>query len=144
MTALNVSDHDLLEVPRGRARLEVTHDCVYQVVWSTKFARPLLAEVLDEVTALLRAAATETGAEVRKLVVTEAVVKAHVKVDPTQGVHRLVTHMKAVSSAAIRGRHPQIKSRAPSLWNSKYLVVSVGTGAAPGKLRDFLEQQRRV
>lgn len=144
MTTFDDSEQALLKVPRTRARREVTHNCVYQVVWCTKFARPLLAEVLDEASALLRAAAVEAGAELFELVVTDAVVKFQAKVDPTQGVHRLVTHMKATSSAALRSRHPRLKSRAPSLWNSKYLVASVGEGAARDTLREFLEQQRRV
>jgi REP element-mobilizing transposase RayT len=142
-SAPTITDQSDLEVPRTRARREVTHECAYQVVWCTKFARPLLADVRDELRDILTATCAEMGAQMESVVITDEVVSLQVKVDPTQGVHRVVTQMKAVSSSTLRSRHPGIKSRAPSLWNSKYLVSSLGTGAQPQRLRDFLEQQRR-
>lgn len=143
MTESDSFDLALLEVPRPRGRREVTHDCEYQIVWCTKYTRPLLADVLPEAVALLQEAAKAVGAELLELSVQPSVVAIRMRVDPTLGVHRAVRHLKSTSAAAIRARHPSIRSRAPSLWTSKYLVASVGEGAAPYKIRDFLDQQRR-
>ena len=48
-----------LEIPRTRTRREVTHNCEYLVGWRTKYARPLLQEVKDELRELLQATASE-------------------------------------------------------------------------------------
>lgn len=132
-----------LEIPKPRSRREVTHHCVYQVVWCTKFARPLLAEVKDELRELLAGTATEFDAEVQELVVNDDAVSVTLRVDPVHGIHRVVTRMKATSSSALRQRHQRLRTRAPSLWNSRYLVASVGKGPSLVALREFLEQQRR-
>ena len=132
-----------LEIPRPRTRRDVTHDCEYQVVWCTKYARPLLEEVKDELRELLQATAGELAVEVLQVLVTDDVVSMTLRVDPVQGIHRAVTRLKAAASSTLRRKHPRLRSRAPSLWNSRYLVASVGKGANAQTLREFLEQQRR-
>lgn len=132
-----------LEIPRSRTRREVTHHCEYQVVWCTKFARPLLQDVKVELQELLRATASELAVGVVQILVTDDAVSMTLRVDPVQGIHRAVTRLKATTSSTLRRRYPRLKSRAPSLWNSRYLVASVGEGAEPQALREFLEQQRR-
>ena len=78
-----------------------------------------------------------------QVLVTDDAVSMTLRVDPAQGIHRAVTRLKAATSSTLRRRHPRLKSRAPSLWNSRYLVASVGEGPKPQALREFLEQQRR-
>tara|TARA_B100001105_G_scaffold136374_3_gene109248 strand:+ start:4637 stop:5074 length:438 start_codon:yes stop_codon:yes gene_type:complete len=137
-----IGQHDL-EIPRPRTRREVTHHCEYQIVWCTKYARPLLQDVKDELRELLQTTAGELAVGVVQVLVTDDAVSMTLRVDPVQGIHRAVTRLKAATSSSLRSRHPRLKSRAPSLWNSKYLVASVGVGAGPQALREFLEQQRR-
>jgi putative transposase len=132
-----------LEIPKPRTRRDVTHDCEYQVVWCTKYARPLLEDVKGELHELLQATAGELAVEVVQVLVTDDAVSMTLRVDPVQGIHRAVTRLKAVTSSTLRRKHPRLKSRAPSLWNSRYLVASVGKGAKAQTLREFLEQQRR-
>src|SRR5437868_10194907 len=54
-----------------------------------------------------------------------------VEVDPQLGVHRLVKHLKGVSSHSLRQEFRTLKSRLPTLWMNSYFVSTVG-GAASG------------
>jgi putative transposase len=113
------------------------------VVWCTKYARPLLENVKDELRGLLEKSAGELAVGVQQLVVTDDTVSMTLRVSPVQGIHRAVTRLKAATSSTLRRNHPRLRSRAPSLWNSRYFVASVGRGADAQTLREFLEQQRR-
>ncbi|WP_444718970.1 IS200/IS605 family transposase [Paucibacter soli] len=138
MTPLDLSIH----APRHRR--EVTHHCEYVVVWSTKFARPVLDEYIEEVEDLLKSEAASGQFGLTELVVTPSAVSIRVTVDPTVGIHRAVTRLKSASSSALRARHSALRKRIPSLWNSKYMVTTVGTMPAALLVTEFLEQQRRV
>lgn len=134
------ADHTEL-IPRGRRA--VTHDCVYQVYWCAKYKRPLLEDVKQELHEIIVATVSTLNVEIRHLEITDSSVSATLRVDPTTGIHSIVTTLKSVSSSTLRQRHQRLRSRAPSLWNQKYLVSSVGRGHSDRALQDFLEQQRR-
>lgn len=132
-----------LAIPKPKGRREVTHQCEYQVIWSSKFARPVLAGHTRELRQLFTQTASDLGVDIESMTLTESVVSLHMRIDPIVGVHRVVSQLKSVSSSTLRSRHPSLKTRIPSLWNSKYFVASVGDGAKPEQLKTFLEQQRK-
>lgn len=143
MHAVSQTAEAHLAVPKPRSRREVTHQCEYQVVWSSKYARPVLADHTAELRQLLTQTATSLGVDISAMTLTHNVVSLRMRIDPTVGVHRVVSQLKSSSSSTLRSRHPSLKTRVPSLWNSKYFVASVGAGACPEQLRAFLEQQRK-
>jgi putative transposase len=130
-------------VTRVRRR-EVTHRCVYRVVWCTKFSRPLLEGLEEELRALLVAAAGSVDAAIEEGDITSSRVSILVRVDPTIGPHRTVRHMKGRSSAALRSKYPALRSRVPTLWNSRYFVASVGKEPHASELDVFVSHQARA
>lgn len=143
MSAATYPVTDTLAMPKPKGRRQVTHKCEYQVVWSSKYARPVLADHTAELRQLLSNTATDLGVDIASMTLTDNVVSLQMSIDPTVGVHRVVSQLKAVSSSTLRSRHASLKTRIPSLWNSKYFVASVGAGARPDELQAFLEQQRK-
>lgn len=126
------------EQPRRR---EVTHHCVYRVVWCAKFTRPLLVGIEAELRGLLDAAALEFDAEVESAEISATAVSVLLRVDPTVGVHRVVRHLKGRSSNALRGKYPSLRSRVPTLWNSRYLVSTLGAEPGAVELDAFVRRQ---
>lgn len=125
-------------------RRDITHECVYRVVWSTKYGRPLLDGVEQELRVLLLDAAAEAGAVVEEEVIGPSLVSLRLRVNPVPGLHRTVRGMKARSSSALRARHLSLRTRVPTLWNSRYLVATVGSEPDAGVLGAFARQQVRA
>jgi putative transposase len=66
-----------------------------------------------------------------------------VEVDPQFGIHKLIRHLKGVSSRLLRGEFPQLKSRLPTLWTNSYFVSTVG-GAPLAIIKQYIENQKHV
>jgi putative transposase len=66
-----------------------------------------------------------------------------ISIDPQYGIHRLVKHIKGVSSRLLRSEYPALKSRLPSLWTNSYFVATVG-GAPLAVIKQYIEQQKHV
>ena len=122
-------------------RREVTHQCVYRVVWCAKFNRPLLGGLETELRTLLDLAAQEFDAQVEAAEISSSAVSLLVRVDPTVGVHRVVRHRKGRSSNVLRGTYPSLKSRVPTLWNSRYLVTTLGAEPQAESIEAFVRRQ---
>jgi REP element-mobilizing transposase RayT len=127
-----------------KRRREVTHSCVYRVVWAAKFNRPVLDGLEGEVDALLRMAASELVATIVHLDVNVSRVSMLIRIDPVTGLHRTVRGLKAKTSAVLRAKHQSLRSRIPTLWNSHYLACSVGEEPATDEVESFIRRQARV
>jgi putative transposase len=66
-----------------------------------------------------------------------------VEVDPQFGIHRLVKHLKGVSSHTLRQEFRTLKSRLPTLWTNSYLVSTVD-GAPLAVIQQYVEKQKNV
>ena len=66
-----------------------------------------------------------------------------VEVDPQFGIHRLVKHLKGVSSHTLRQEFRTLKSRLPTLWTNSYFVSTVG-GAPLAVIQPYVEKQKNV
>jgi len=64
-------------------------------------------------------------------------------VDPQLGIHRLVKHLKGVSSHSLRQEFRTLKSRLPTLWTNSYFVSTVG-GAPLAVIQPYVEKQKNV
>lgn len=127
---------------RARTRREVTHFCVYEVVWCPKYARPVLDGLETETKALLESLALETSAVVECCEVRPALVSLRMRVDPVVGLHKTVRHLKSRSDSVLRARWPALKTRFPTLWNSRYFVATISCAPDRRQLEAFLELQR--
>jgi putative transposase len=63
--------------------------------------------------------------------------------DPQFGIHRLVKHLKGVSSRHLRKEFPRLKQRLPTLWTHSYFVSTVG-GAPLAVVKQYIENQKNV
>jgi len=64
-------------------------------------------------------------------------------VDPQLGIHRLVKHLKGVSSHSLRQEFRTLKSRLPTLGTNSYFVSTVG-GAPLAVIQPYVENQKNV
>ena len=63
--------------------------------------------------------------------------------DPQLGIHRLVKHLKGVSSHSLRQEFRTLKSRLPTLWTNRYFVSTVG-GVPLAVIQPYVESQKNV
>jgi putative transposase len=66
-----------------------------------------------------------------------------VEVDPQLGIHRLVKHIKGVSSRYLWRELPSLRSRLPSLWTNSYFVSTVG-GAPREVVKQYIDNKKNV
>lgn len=123
-------------------RRDITHLCTYRVLWCPKYKRPLLEGLEAEVDAELRAGVAQVKGEVLTSRITPDLVSLHLRVDPLVGLHRTVRHLKASTWRTLRQRHPGLVKRIPTLWNSRYLVATIGGEPAVDDVLAFMDAQR--
>lgn len=122
----------------------VVYLCQYHVIWCPKYRRPVLVNGVDErLKAIIQDAVAETSGEVIQMEVMPDHVHLLISIDPQYGIHRLVKHIKGVSSRLLRSEYPALKSRLPSLWTNSYFVATVG-GAPLAVIKQYIEQQKHV
>lgn len=126
----------------ARQRSEVTYACWYRVVWSTKFHRPLLEGLEQEVVTLLSQGVESLGAQAQDIEVTARSVSLRLSVSPLVGIHKVVRALKARSYTDLRKRYPGLRSRTPSLWTNRYLVLALGTEPSADVVAGFLRDQK--
>src|SRR2546429_4248133 len=66
-----------------------------------------------------------------------------VEVDPQLGIHRLVKHLKGVSSHSLRQEFRALKSRLPTLGTNSYFVSTVG-GAPLAAIQPSVAKQKNA
>jgi putative transposase len=128
----------------ANVRREITHSCTYRVLWCPKYRRPLLEGMEAEVEAELRFGVAEMKGEVLLIRVTSDLVSLQLRVDPLVGLHKTVRHLKASTWRTLRQRHPALVKRIPTLWNSRYLVATIGGEPAVDEVLAFMDEQRNA
>lgn len=123
----------------------VAYECMYTVVWCTKYRRKVLrSEITNRLATILVSEAGNIHAEVLHLDITEDTVRMRIVVDPQYGINRAVRHLKGLSSRMLRNEYPELKSRIPCLWTGNYFVVTEATAQNVDSLVDeFISQQER-
>ena len=127
-----------------RSKNTVVYRCAYQVVWCSKYRRPV---VEGEVDARLRQILGEVCAEHDATIIEFGIqpdqVHLLVSVDPQYGIHRLVKQIKAHSSRLLRAEFPHLRSRIPTLWTNSYFVATIG-GADQEAVQQYVQNQRHT
>jgi putative transposase len=88
-------------------------------------------------------AVNELSAEVIEVEVMPDHVHLLVEVDPQFGIHKLVKHLKGLSSRLLRKEFAWLRSRLPTLWTNSYFVSTVG-GAPLQVIKQYVERQKQV
>ena len=127
-----------------KSNSNVVHRCIYHVVWTPKYRRPVLVEGVDErLKVIITELASETQSELMALEVMPDHVHVLVQVDPQFGIHKLVKLMKGRSSRLLREEFPWLKARLPTLWTNAYFVATAG-GAPLEVIKQYVERQKHV
>jgi len=122
----------------------VVYSCKYHVVWCPKYRRKVLVDkVAERLFKLIPKAALRYRAEVMALEIMPDHVHLFVEVDPQFGIHRLVKHIKGVTSHDLRKEFQSLRTRLPSLWTNSYFVSTVG-GAPLEVLKQYVDNQKNV
>jgi len=127
-----------------KSNSNVVYRCVYHVVWTPKYRRPVLVEGVDErLKTILIELAVESGCDLMALEVMPDHVHLLVQVDPQFGIHRFVKLAKGRSSRLLRTEFGWLKSRLPTLWTNSYFCATVG-GAPLEIVKQYVESQKNV
>ncbi|SMB86360.1 IS200/IS605 family transposase [Deinococcus hopiensis] len=122
----------------------VVYRCIYHVVWTPKYRRPVLVEGVDErLKTILAELAVESGCDLMALEVMPDHVHLLVQVDPQFGIHRFIKLAKGRSSRLLRTEFGWLKSRLPTLWTNSYFCATVG-GAPLEIVKQYVESQKNV
>ena len=124
------------------------HNVVYSskchCVWTPEYRRAVLVgPIAKRCEQVLRQVADKYRAEIMALEIMPDHVHVLVEVDPQLGIHRLVKHLKGVSSHILRQEFRTLKSRLPTLWTNSYFVSTVG-GAPLAVIQPYVENQKNV
>ena len=122
----------------------VVYSSKYHVAWCPKYRRKVLVGAVEKrLFALIHKAALRYRAELIALEILPDQVHLLVEVDPQFGIHRLVKHIKGVTSHDLRKEFASLRTRLPSLWTNSYFVSTVG-GAPLEVIKQYLENQMNV
>jgi REP-associated tyrosine transposase len=127
-----------------KANNNVVYSSKYHCVWTPKYRRPVLVgPIAKRCQQVIRQVAAKYKAEIFALEIMPDHVHVLVEVDPQFGIHRLVKHLKGVSSHTLRQEFRTLKSRLPTLWTNSYFVSTVG-GAPLAVIQQYVEKQKNV
>lgn len=129
---------------RYKSNNNVVYSCKYHVIWCPKFRRRVLVDAIESrLKEIIQKVCIELKSELIELETMPDHVHMVVEVDPQFGVHRLVKHIKGVSSRHLRQEFPSLRTRLPTLWTNSYFVSTVG-GAPLEVVKQYIENQKNV
>ncbi len=128
----------------NKVKNSVTYASSYQVIWCSKYRRPVLnEEIARRLEFIVKQVCLERQAELRGLQIEPDHLVLELDIDPQFGIHRLVKQIKASSSKQLRAEYKELRTRIPTLWTNNYFVATKG-GSAVTLINNFLAQQKHV
>lgn len=122
-----------------RSNRNLVYRCSYHVVFCPEYRRTVLVGGVEaRLRELIPELVCEKRGEFDAFEILADRVRLLVGVGPQFGIHRLVKHVKGVSSRVLRREFPRL----PSLWRNSYLVATTG-GATLDVVKRYVEQQKR-
>src|SRR5437588_5562957 len=123
----------------------VVYSSKYHCVWTTKYRRAVrVGPIAKRCEQVLRQVANKYRAEIMSLEIMPDHVHVLVEVDPQFGIHRLVKHLKGVSSQSLRQEFRTLKSRLPTLGDEPLFRVHRRGGAAGGHPTICRKSEERI
>ena len=127
-----------------KANNNVVYSNKYHVVWTPKYRRSVLVgPIAKRCEQVIRQVAAKYQAEIIAMEIMPDHVPVRGEIDPQFGIHRLVKHLKGVSSHRLRQEFRTLQSRLPTLWTNRYFVSTVG-GAPLAVIQQYVEKQKNV
>lgn len=114
----------------------------YHLIWCPKYRRKVLVgDVKKHLKKLLIEKAKEIDVEIIEMEIMSDHVHLFVKCRPIDSPHFIVQQFKGYTSNVLRKKHPELKSRLPTLWTRSYYVESVGH-ISEQTIRKYIEEQK--
>jgi len=127
-----------------RKNNNICYSCKYHIVWCPKYRRSVLSpDIAQRLKQIIQEVIDEKNSELIELEVVENHVHLLVECDPQFGIHKLIKHIKGISSRKLRNEFPELKSRLPTLWTNSYFASTVG-GAPLSIIKQYIENQKSV
>mgnify|MGYP001579135865 CR=1 FL=1 len=122
----------------------VVYSGKYHVVFCPKYRRRVLeGKIAKRCSEIIRLVVQKYKSEIIAMEIMPDHVHLLVEVDPQFGIHRLIKHVKGVSSHQLRGEFSSLVSRLPTLWTNSYFCSTVG-GSPLSVIKQYVENQKNV
>lgn len=118
------------------------HSIAYDLVWCTKYRRPLLeGNIENRLRQLLFEKAEEMGISIERVEIMPDYVRLSIKSSPVHAPHFIVQQLKGHTSHILRREFGVLRTRVPTLWTRDYWCASVGR-ASETAIRRYLKEQK--
>ena len=122
----------------------ISHDCMYHIVWCSKYRRPVLTDdVAARLEELLFECAEEIDVEILRMEIKASHLKLLIACDPRLGAHKAIKKLKAKTSRVLREEFEELNTRMPSLWTNSYHLTTVGS-ISDDEVRSYIREQKSV
>jgi len=120
----------------------LVHKCIYHVIFTPKFRRPILTNGLDKrLKQLVEKKQSDYDYEIIEMEVMPDHVHLLVKMDPKHAPQKTVSRIKGYTAHILRQEYPFLKSRLPSLWTRSSFIATVGSVSLE-VVKRYIEEQK--
>lgn len=132
--------------PGNRLISSDEHDCIYKVVFCTKYGRKLFntEDMKAEVREVLSECLKKAGDELRFMRVDDNVVIMELKVHPERGIYKALRQLKRESYPILKKRFPELGTRVPTVWTRQELIFTRDSEISAEDIINFINRETGV
>jgi len=119
------------------------HKCIYHIIWTTKYRRPVLTNEMQEYlkNLLLKYSSENEKFNILELEIMPDHVHCLIQIDPDFPISSTLNILKGKSSHDMIEHFPELKKRLPTLWTRSKFIASVGSVSLK-TVKEYLENQK--
>ena len=119
------------------------HKCIYHIIWTTKYRRPVLTNEMQEYlkNLLLKYSNENEKFNIIELEIMPDHVHCLIQIDPDFPISSTLNILKGKSSHEMIEHFPELKKRLPTLWTRSKFIASVGSVSLK-TVKEYIENQK--
>jgi len=119
------------------------HKCIYHIIWTTKYRRPVLTNEMQEYlkNLLLKYSNENEKFNIIELEIMPDHVHCLIQIDPDFPISSTLNILKGKSSHDMIEHFPELKRKLPTLWTRSKFIASVGSVSLK-TVKEYLENQK--
>lgn len=119
------------------------HKCIYHIIWTTKYRRPVLTNEMQEYlkNLLLKYSNENEKFNIIELEIMPDHVHCLIQIDPDFPISSTLNILKGKSSHDMNEHFPELKRKLPTLWTRSKFIASVGSVSLK-TVKEYLENQK--
>jgi len=119
------------------------HKCIYHIIWTTKYRRPVLTNEMQEYlkNLLLKYSNENEKFNIIELEIMPDHVHCLIQIDPDFPISSTLNILKGKSSHDMIEHFPELKKRLPTLWTRSKFIASVGSVSLK-TVKEYIENQK--